>query len=172
MAPDSPVLPDVLDVGLLAVFCGTAAGNRSTREAAYYAGPGNRFWPILHETGLTPSLIRPANYRLILASGLGLTDLCKNASGSDFSFKPSDFDVTGFKNRIRDHAPAIVAFNGKNAAQFVLKKPYVDFGVQQEGIFGAAVWVLPSTAGTARGLWDERPWFELADAVSRLRGAR
>ena len=36
-----PVLPDVLGPGLRIVFCGMAAGDRSAREGAYYADPGN-----------------------------------------------------------------------------------------------------------------------------------
>lgn len=48
------VLPDVIDHDLSVVFCGTAAGNESARRRAYYAGPGNAFWPTLFKVGLTP----------------------------------------------------------------------------------------------------------------------
>jgi len=40
------VLPDVLTPGLQVVFCGTAAGTASAKRGAYYAGPGNQFWPM------------------------------------------------------------------------------------------------------------------------------
>lgn len=163
-------LPDVLDAGLYGVFCGTAAGHASAREQTYYADPRNRFWPTLHETGLTPVRIRPANYRLIKKHGLGLTDLNKVASGPDRSHGRETFDVMRFRDKIRDHAPVIVAFNGKKAAQLVLGQPYVDFGLQRHvGIHGAAVWVLPSTSSAANGFWDPVHWFALADAVNTLR---
>lgn len=42
-----PVPPDLLAPHLRLVFCGTAAGNVSAARGAYYAGPGNQFWPIL-----------------------------------------------------------------------------------------------------------------------------
>jgi TDG/mug DNA glycosylase family protein len=45
------VLPDLLQLGLKVVFCGTAVGDQSARRGAYYAGPGNQFWNILAETG-------------------------------------------------------------------------------------------------------------------------
>ncbi len=42
------ILPDVLAPGLALVVCGSAAGTVSARVGAYYAGPGNRFWPTPH----------------------------------------------------------------------------------------------------------------------------
>ena len=66
-AADPPdVLPDVLGPGLRIVFCGSAAGAVSARVGAYYAGPGNRFWPTLHRVGLTPRLLAPAEFRTVL----------------------------------------------------------------------------------------------------------
>ena len=63
-----------------------------------------------------------------------------------------------------------MAFNGKTAAKIALDLPYVDYGVQNVGIHGAAVWVLPSTAGAANGFWDPVHWHALADAVRKIRG--
>ena len=60
------------------------AGDRLGADAgAYYAGPGNRFWATLHEVGLTPVLLRPAEFARLAEFGLGLTDISKTASGSD-----------------------------------------------------------------------------------------
>ncbi|MDQ3726180.1 MAG: mismatch-specific DNA-glycosylase, partial [Actinomycetota bacterium] len=77
------VLPDVLVPGLKVVFCGNAAGKVSARKGAYYAGPGNLFWPTLHEVGLTPIRLRPEEFRRMPEFGLGLTDACKARFGSD-----------------------------------------------------------------------------------------
>jgi mismatch-specific thymine-DNA glycosylase len=58
------------------LFCGINPGVRSSQEGFHYAHPSNRFYRILHESGLTPhrlkpseSLEMPKNYKL------GLTDL-------------------------------------------------------------------------------------------------
>ena len=48
-----PILPDVLAPGLKVVFCGLTAGSAAAAAGAYYAGPGNWFWPLLFEVGLT-----------------------------------------------------------------------------------------------------------------------
>jgi len=56
------VLPDVLRPGLRLVICGSAASAVSAARGAYYAGPGNKFWRILAETGLTPHQLEPARF--------------------------------------------------------------------------------------------------------------
>ena len=50
------VLPDVLRASLRIVLCGSAVGTASAKAGAYYAHQQNKFWKILHETGLTPAL--------------------------------------------------------------------------------------------------------------------
>jgi len=76
-----------------------------------------------------------------------------------------EFDVAGLEARIAAVEPASLAFNGKNAARGALGRG-VDYGLQRERIGGAAVWVLPSTSGAARGYWDVEPWRELARACA------
>jgi len=61
------ILPDVLEPGLHVVFCGTQAGSASARRGAYYAGPGNKFWPVLHEIGLVPVTLGAAEVEGLMA---------------------------------------------------------------------------------------------------------
>ena len=65
---------DVLTTGLDLVICGTAASSVSAQRGQYYAGPGNRFWTILWETGLTDRLLEPPEYGSLLDYRIGLTD--------------------------------------------------------------------------------------------------
>jgi G:T/U-mismatch repair DNA glycosylase len=58
-------LDDLLEPGLTIVFCGTAAGLRSAALAQYYAGPGNQFWKVLAQVGLTPRQLSPHEYGLL-----------------------------------------------------------------------------------------------------------
>jgi len=155
------VLPDLLRPGLRVVFCGTAAGTASARAKAYYAGPGNRFWSVLYEVGLTPTQLTPAEFERLPEHGIGLTDICKVLHGSDQEVGTVEFDVAGLQGRIAEAEPAKLAFNGKNAARGALERG-VEYGAQPEQIGGASVWVLPSTSGAARGFWDIEPWRELA----------
>ncbi len=159
------VLPDVLRPGLRIVFCGTAAGSASARARAYYAGPGNAFWPTLHEVGLTPVQLAPEEFRRLPEFGLGLTDICKILHGSDEEVGTAEFDGAGLQSRIAAAEPEHLAFNGKNAARAALEQQ-VTYGPQPERIGSATVWVLPSTSGAARRFWDIEPWRELADSTS------
>jgi TDG/mug DNA glycosylase family protein len=161
------VLPDVIQPGLRVVFCGTAVGGGSARLGAYYAGPGNQFWPVLNRIGLTPTRLAPAEYPRLLDYGIGLTDVCKTSSGSDRGVGTGGFDVPRLTALLEGHRPCLLAFNGKAAAKAVLGRP-VDYGLQPERVAGARVFVLPSTSGAARGVWDEGRWRELAQACDRL----
>ncbi|TGZ83103.1 DNA glycosylase [Ascodesmis nigricans] len=49
----SPI-PDIFAPNLLLVFVGTNPGIRTAEVGHAYASPTNRFWPLLHESGLTP----------------------------------------------------------------------------------------------------------------------
>ncbi|SHJ12999.1 uracil-DNA glycosylase family protein [Propionispora hippei] len=60
--PTSDILPDVLRPNLKLVICGTAAAEHSAKLGSYYAGENNRFWRILHETGLTDRLLHTSEY--------------------------------------------------------------------------------------------------------------
>jgi TDG/mug DNA glycosylase family protein len=165
MTLPAPILPDLLAPGMRIVFCGTAPGAASARAGAYYAGPGNRFWATLHEVGLTPTLLRPAEYARLAEFGIGLTDVSKTASGSDREVGRQGFDPERLAATIAAVGAANLAFNGKNAARTLLGRGPLGYGRQPREIGGAAVWVLPSTSGAARRFWDIDPWRELATAT-------
>jgi mismatch-specific thymine-DNA glycosylase len=158
------VLPDVLAPGLEVVFCGNAAGKVSARKGAPFAGPGNYFWPVLHEVGLTPVLLAPEEFRRLPEFGLGLTDACKTHFGSDAEVGTAHHDPKRVTRSVRTYTPSHLAFVGKQAAKVVLGHP-VDYGPQPGLVEGAQAWVLPSTSGLARRFWSIEPWRELAAAV-------
>ena len=167
MAATDPadVLPDVLGPGLRIVFCGSAAGAASARIGAYYAGPGNMFWPTLHHVGLTPRLLAPAEFRTVMDYGIGLTDLCKTESGADADLSRQADDVAALTAKIARYRPTLLAFNGKRAARVFLGAETLEYGEQARRIGGTEIHVLPSTSGAARRWWDETFWRRVADAV-------
>ena len=165
MPISDPILPDVLAPGLRIVFCGVAPGRVSAARRAYYAGPGNMFWPMLHKTGLTPRLFAPHEYPNVLALGIGLTDVCKTAFGADHELARDSFDAAGFMRKMEQYRPRAIAFDGKYAAKMAFGVKTISYGQQPEPLFGAAVFVLPSPSGRARRFWDERYWFEAAAFV-------
>lgn len=157
-----PVLPDALIPSLDIVFCGTAAGTVSARKGAYYAGPGNAFWPMLFKIGLTPQLFKPEEYSQVIEYGLGLTDLAKTVYGPDHSLCAGNFDCARLRDSILNYKPRILAFTSKRAGGEFLDCR-VDYGLQKGKIGKTLLFVLPSPSGAARRYWDEKPWYELAE---------
>jgi double-stranded uracil-DNA glycosylase len=164
----SDVLADVLADDLRLVVCGSAAGRRSAELRQYYAGPGNRFWSTLHEIGLTPRELAPAEFASLSQFGIGLTDLVKRQSGPDAGLVFDRADETGLRAKIVRHRPRIVCFNGKRSAQEFLGGA-VAYGLQSVTIGSTRLFVAPSTSGAARGSWDIAPWHALAALVKAER---
>jgi TDG/mug DNA glycosylase family protein len=164
---DNDILEDLLRPGLRLVVCGSAAGTRSAQLKAYYAGPGNKFWRILHEVGLTPERLEPPDWRQLDRLHIGLTDMAKAHFGMDVQLPAGSFDPGRLREAIERYEPAALAFNGKKAAQVFYGRPKVDYGLQ-ETIGGTAIWVLPSTAGAASGAWSAGPWREMAASLHPL----
>ena len=111
------ILPDVFKQGLTTVFCGSAASAVSAQLGAYYAGPGNRFWQTLYETGLTPDLFSPMDYPKLSVLGIGLTDLAKSKVGRDLNISRMDYDSSKLLRKINKYRPKVIAFTGKRPAQ-------------------------------------------------------
>jgi TDG/mug DNA glycosylase family protein len=169
----SQVLPDVLQDGLRVVFCGTAAGTESAARSAYYAGRGNKFWEILRDTELTPTKLRPEQFERLREHGIGLTDVCKTASGMDHEVSGTAFDPEQLRQTIAQVAPFAVAFNGKRAARTALgnkKGLTLNYGLAPVpvSLSGAQTWILPSTSAAAVRWWDAKPWHDLARSLLPL----
>jgi double-stranded uracil-DNA glycosylase len=156
------VLPDVLEPGLQVVYVGMAASKKSAERSAYYAGPGNAFWRILHEAGFTPRQFAPEEYRTLLRYGMGLTNMAPGAIGNDDVLTPEDFDPVGVRAKIAQYAPHVLAFVGKRAAKVFLGRAQVPYGHLPDTVGNTVLWVLPSTSGAARRYWDPARWHALA----------
>ncbi len=152
-------LPDYLAPDLRVVFCGTAAGRKSAARGHYYAGPGNDFWQVLWESGITAERLSPETDFRVLEFGVGLTDLAKRAAGTDVEVAREAYGVEEFLGKMRRYQPRWVAFHGKNAAKEYLRAVGrgrdVPFGRQCWTVAGIPAYVAPSASGSAR-----RPEYE------------
>jgi TDG/mug DNA glycosylase family protein len=161
------VLGDLLDQSLRVVLCGTAVGTASARAGAYYAHKQNKFWRILHETGLTPELLQPQQYRDLLKYRIGLTDFVKTYSGMDHQLPLSELRESArvrLRATIEGCRPRFLAFTSKAAGQNFLGGKR-DYGEQIETIADTRIWILPSTSGAANGSWRPEIWHRFADRV-------
>jgi double-stranded uracil-DNA glycosylase len=158
------LVPDLLAPNLKLVFCGTAPSTASAAAKAYYAKPGNKFWPALHAVGITPKKFAPREYPALLALGIGLTDLCKIHSGTDAALPKGAFDIAAFEYKLKKYRPKVVAFTSKNAAQNYFSHA-VEYGWQAEEPASTRFFVLTSPSGLATRFFDIEIWRELAESV-------
>jgi double-stranded uracil-DNA glycosylase len=166
------LVPDLLAPGLDLVFCGTAPSPASFKARAYYANPGNAFWPTLHAVGLTPERLAPQRYPELLSLGIGLTDLNKTEYGSDHQLSRHAMDAAALHAKLRRFRPAAVAFTSKHAASLALGLKSPAYGRQAEPIEGAVAFVLASPSGRARSFWTLEPWRAVAAFVAQRRLTR
>lgn len=158
------IVPDVLAPGMKVVFCGSAPSAASAQAKAYYAKPGNIFWPTLYRIGLTPELFAPSDYTKLATLGIGLTDICKTASGNDDELPKEAIDPLSLQQKILHYQPALLAFTSKHSASLFFGHK-VHYGSQQEQLGKTKFFVLCSTSGRARRFWREEVWQELAMQV-------
>lgn len=164
------LVPDLLRDGLKLVLCGTAPSTISAAKKAYYANPGNRFWRIMAESGLTPHQLAPQDYPQLSNYDIGLTDLCKTVSGNDDQLPGHAIDPAALRAKIERYQPRVLAFTSKQGAKWFLVRGKVELGLQAEIIGSTRLFVLPSTSPLARRYWPESQhhWHELATLVNGL----
>lgn len=148
------------------VFCGTAAGRVSADLGAYYAHSNNKFWSMLAETGLTDRKLRPHEFEELRRFGIGLTDLCKDAAGSDRDIRPKPEHRKALRQKISAVQPAFLAFTSLEAGRryFARKVP---LGLQPDRLERTSIYVLPSTSLMAAWNWEanKEHWHELASRI-------
>jgi mismatch-specific thymine-DNA glycosylase len=164
-------LPDHLRKGMKLVIVGCNPGQRSARVGHYYAGRGNEFWPLLYESGVIPEPLTYNDDRRIVEFGIGLTDLVKRSSEGIDDLTREEFSEGRvlLAQKLEEYRPRVVAFNGKMVYQRFAGRPCM-LGLQREKLYGADVFVLPSTSGlNAKGRGVKMRYFKkLAVVLQRL----
>jgi TDG/mug DNA glycosylase family protein len=162
------ILPDLVSTGLKLIFCGTAASHVSAKRGHYYAGPGNRFWPLLFETGLTSRRLTPADDHLLPSVGIGLTDLAKTAFGMDRDIPRAAYAPARLTQLIATWRPQTLAFTSLTAAKIALGARHPAGRTTHPNFPGLPIWVLPSPSGAARATFTDQPWHTLATHIRHL----
>lgn len=145
------ILPDHLAPGLRVVFVGTAASEGGMQRAHYFAGAGNIFWLLLHETGLTPMRLTPKDDHLVPEYGIGLTDLYLTVTRRNGRVVRVTHELTPFLAKIERYRPGVVAFVSKDAATEFARAATVRlprrYGPAPWEVAGRPAFVLPGPSG-------------------------
>src|SRR6266852_6229050 len=154
------------------VLVGFNPGERSARVGHYYAGRGNQFWPLLFDSGVIPEPLGYQDDRRLIEFGVGLTDLVKRPTRGIEDIHREEFAEGRvlLAQKFEDLRPRVVAFNGKLAYEKFSGRP-CKLGLQKALLYGAQVFVLPSSSGqNATGKSVKMRYFrQLAALLQRLK---
>ena len=141
-------LPDYLRRGMKLVLVGCNPGDRSARVGHYYAGRSNAFWPLLYESGILPEELSYNDDKRIIEFGIGLTDLVKRTTRAMEEIERQDYAEGRIllARKLEEFVPRVVAFNGKHVYERFAQRA-CKLGLQKGKLYGAQVFVLPSTSG-------------------------
>src|SRR5262245_25364490 len=149
LAAADTIVADVIADGLDVLFVGINPGLYSAAIRHHFGRPGNRFWPVLHESGFTPRLLTPFEEGELPALGLGITNVVARASAR--ADELSDDELTAgagvLTEKARRYRPRFVAFLGVTAYRTAFARPRATTGAQSERLADSAIWVLPNPSG-------------------------
>lgn len=136
------MVDDIIAQGLDVLFVGYNPGIYSDRARHHFAGPGNLFWALLADSGLTPWRLAPDEDRTLLVFGLGITNIVSRVTAGSADLTPQDLaeGAKCLQLKIQRHAPRLVCFLGKDiyrSAQGLKPAAKVSWGYQGPGQFVA-----------------------------------
>ncbi|MEO1336969.1 MAG: G/U mismatch-specific DNA glycosylase [Myxococcota bacterium] len=142
-------IPDILGPDLRVLFVGINPSLYSAVVGHHFARPGNRFWPALHLSGLTPSRLKPDQDSTLLDYGIGLTNIVDRATARGDELSKDDLIRGGraLIRKIRKWRPRCVAIVGVTAYRAAFGRPKASMGFQEEQLADAPLWVLPNPSG-------------------------
>ena len=164
------LLRDVIHPPVRVLLVGINPGIRSSQLGHHFAGPSNRFWKLLHESGLVTEPIGYAGDHRLPEWGFGITNLIPRPTPGIDTLRPDEY-IAGartLRRKIRRLKPEMVAFVGVTLFRSVFGRRMgqpVALGPQAERLEGARVFVLPNPSGRNANY----SYGEMLDAFVRLR---
>jgi TDG/mug DNA glycosylase family protein len=142
-------VPDVIAPNLRVLFCGINPGLFTAAQGCHFAGPSNRFWPALHESGWTPRRYHAGENRELLKLGIGITNIVNYATRDATELTREQLEEGGRKLRrkVLKYKPRALACLGVTAYRVAFGHKAAAIGRQPDHIGDAQVWVLPNPSG-------------------------
>jgi double-stranded uracil-DNA glycosylase len=162
-------IPDLVAPGLRVLFAGINPSLYSAATGYHFARPGNRFWPALHRSGFTRRQLSPADQHLLLAAGLGITNVVARATARADELNAAELRAGGsvLAALAGELGACWLAVLGVTAYRAAFAQPRAVVGPQDELLGGARVWILPNPSGL-NAHWSAA---DLAAEFGRLREA-
>ncbi|WP_326664752.1 G/U mismatch-specific DNA glycosylase [Streptomyces sp. NBC_00385] len=169
LAARDRIVPDVITGGLRVLFCGINPSLMTGATGHHFAFPGNRFWPVLHQSGFTPRQLKPYEQSELLRYGLGITNVVARATARADELSAEEFRAGGriLTSKVEELRPRWLAVVGITAYRTAFGERQARIGPQQRQIGGARVWALPNPSGL-NAHWTVS---SMAEEYGRLRSA-
>ncbi|PYR56254.1 MAG: mismatch-specific DNA-glycosylase [Acidobacteria bacterium] len=119
------ILRDRVRPGVRVLLVGINPGVRSAAIGHHFAGYSNRFWKLLHESGLVSEPIGAQDDERLPEWGLGVTNLIARMTPGIDTLRPDEY-VAGLRTlrrKVRRWKPAIVAFVGVSLYRAIFTAP-------------------------------------------------
>ena len=157
-------LTDAIAPGVRVLLVGINPGVLSATTGHHFAGPTNRFWGLLYESGIVPEPVTHEDDVRLPSWGLGMTNLVARPTPGIDTLAPAEY-IDGWKileRKIDRFRPDIVAFVGVTMYRALWKvlgegagaratgiKGAVRIapGFQRATVHGARIFVLPNPSG-------------------------
>jgi TDG/mug DNA glycosylase family protein len=163
-------LRDRIGPNLRVLFVGINPGVRSAAVGHHFAGPSNRFWTLLSESGLVPEPVTWSDDDRLPEWGLGITNLVPRATPGIGDLHASEL-LAGRRAlvaKVRRHRPLIVALVGVTIYRALFPElargAAVPLAEAPATLAGARVFVLPNPSGRNANY----SYAEMLDAFTRL----
>jgi double-stranded uracil-DNA glycosylase len=155
------------------LLVGINPGVRSALTDHHFAGPSNRFWKLLFESGLVPERITYVDDHRLPEWGLGVTNLVPRPTPGIDTLRRDEYEqgLVQLRRKVRRWKPKVVAFVGVTLYRFVFQKRQaepVSLGPQPELFEGATVFVLPNPSGRNANFSYEQMRIAFASLVQWL----
>jgi double-stranded uracil-DNA glycosylase len=131
------------------LFAGINPSLYSAAAGYHFARPGNRFWPALHQSGFTARQLAPSDQHLLLADGLGITNVVARATARADELDAAELKAGGTELATLACELGVrwLAVLGVTAYRAAFAQPRAVVGPQDGLLGGARVWILPNPSG-------------------------
>lgn len=146
-------LTDCIQPGVRLLLIGINPGVMSATTGHHFAGPTNRFWRLLYESGIVPEPVTHEDDVRLPSWGIGMTNLVARPTPGIDTLRPEEY-LEGWKileRKIDRYRPEIVAFVGVTMYRALWRViggvPEIKPGLQKATVHGARLFVLPNPSG-------------------------
>lgn len=152
MTTERRVTPEIIDKNLKALFIGMNPGLASARRGHNFAGRGNSFWRLMHESGILPRKLKPEQEPELLRYGFGLTNLIRRPTAGVMDLQREDYEKGRIElaSTIETYRPRSLVFVGLMVYREFLGKrgrKIAQCGEIPATICDARVFVVPNPSG-------------------------